>query len=284
MLLQDPLPWEYLLTLERGGLPEVSYSGVLSVWAGGHGNLMSLGNVEAPLWSRSLLKPFQLLAILPVLKDAYPMLTPEHYGVMMASQNGEPHQQALLKELMDLGCLKETDLQCPGCYPMAAHEKFKLKLENAPISPLYHPCSGKHIAQLLVYTALGRPFTSYLDPESFCFQSTLSLMSFLLGKEQELIPLSVDGCKMPNIALSASEMASLYCDLSQDLPEERKKGASPEVLNILTYWSEIRQWIHQSPTIFGGENRLDSRLIQPGYFKKDLNCIAKEGADGLLAL
>lgn len=280
------LPWSPLFSIERSGLPEVTVDGIIAVWAGpGAGHLIRIGDTSAPLWSRSLLKPFQLLCLLPTLSEAYPSLKPHHYATMLSSHSGEPVHLSALKEIFDITGISQDHLQCPACAPLSSLESALLKSRGEAPTTAHHPCSGKHTAVLAALAAQNDSLDTYLSPDGEIYQTLHDLLVFLLQKEQEPLPQSVDGCGMPTFALTATDMAQLYLLLGQDLTTGFLKEAPDTLLPILACWSQIRALMKTNPALVGGTGRLDTRLIQGSLTgHTDRIILAKEGADGLLAV
>lgn len=275
------LPWAPIYSVYRSGLPEISVQGIVYVWAedrklyaNSGRSLLKLGDTRADLWSRSLLKPFQLMALYPTLKTAYPALTERHFAMMTASQSGTSEQIALLRDILKIGGLSESDLQCTACRSMADSN-------GGDKSVLNHPCAGKHLAHLLYLKAQSLPLDSYLQADAAPYAILQNLLEYLLGKTDFAV--TVDGCGMPNYAVSAVETAQLYHALAMPVSRDLLRQAPDDLEEVLTYWEAIGALFRQYPELIGGPGRLDTRLMQD-YFPADIPVIAKEGADGLLAL
>jgi L-asparaginase II len=275
------LPWGPIYTVNRSNIPEVSVQGIVYIWAedrklytNSGRSLLRIGNTNAPLWSRSLLKPFQLMVLYPDLKAAYPQLSEKHFALMSASHSGDPEQLQLLQEILRLGDLRLSDLQCAACRAMngsASGEKSKLN----------HPCAGKHLAHLLYQKSKGQPTQNYLSPDIEAYQRLRQLLSYLLGRDT--LAETVDGCGMPNYEMSAVEIAQLYHALVMPVGRDLVRQAPDELKAILSGWDEISGLIRRNPTLTGGQNRLDTKLMSQ-FSPPETKLIAKEGADGLLAV
>lgn len=275
------LPWAPLYSSLRSGRPETTLYGILLAQSKTD-ILIQSGNDHFPLWGRSLLKPWQLMVIYPVLKQAFPQLKRSHYALMMASQQSDPQQVQGLQDILNWGDLSEELLQCPACTPMKESNK---SAGGNTQSPLNHPCSGKHLAYLLYAKTKNEPPEDYLKPPFQPYQLTRSLFSYLLGRDFLRAAETVDGCGMPNMALSASELAKLYQWLATGLPERIMTNAPEELLSILQSWEEIAQIMQKESEFVGGQGRLDTRLMQGKWTLEDqLSINAKEGAEGLLSV
>jgi L-asparaginase len=277
------LPWAPLYSVTRAQQPEVTVYGLAFVWAEDRAAknncglaLLRVGETRTPLWSRSLLKPFQLMVLYPTLKQAYPSLTPAHWAMLMASHQGDARQLELLQDLMTLGGFNEADLQCPACQSHRAQNPREA-------SALQHPCSGKHLAHLLYLKARDLPLNHYLQPDQEPYQLLRALLCYLLYVDA--LPESVDGCGMPNLALTAVELAQLYHALVLPVSKDMIRQCPDELTDILMGWNEIAAIMQAAPELIGGAGRLDTCLMQgEGLPQPAPALIAKEGAEGLLCL
>lgn len=259
------LAWQPLFTTTRSGLPELTTYGVACVIDGQEKTLVEAGHIDTPLWSRSLLKPWQLMSLLPDLQHAYPHLTDSHWALMTSSHQGDTRQLDLLFQACDLTEIDPKTLQCPVCYPMAQKNADAIKSNLQAPQAIFHPCGGKHLAHLLYCKQHQLSADNYLDPTHPVYQPLKTMLKNTLGRDD--FNYTVDGCGMPNPALSARELCKLYAELatSADLP--------------------AHQLFREHPLLIGGQDRLDTQLIQ-GQLTTDttLPIIAKEGADGLLGV
>jgi L-asparaginase II len=273
-------PWSPIYTTFRTGLAETTLYGIVNTRS--EASLLQVGDVDFPIWGRSLLKPWQLMVIYPALRKAYPSLEGRHYALMMASQQSDPQQVEALREILAIGALSEEQLQCPACSPMKESNK---NIVGSAQTPLNHPCSGKHLGYLLYAKVQNQPLDSYLQPQTEPYQLTRKLFGYLLGRDFLSATETIDGCGMPNMALSAAELAQLYQWLANGLPENLLRNAPGELALILQSWDAIAQIMRAHPEFVGGQNRLDTRLMQGQWaVESGLRTTAKEGAEGLLGV
>jgi L-asparaginase len=278
--MNTKLPWAPLYTTYRSGQAETTVYGIL--YAHGQNSLVQIGNIQFPIWGRSLIKPWQLMVVYPVLNKAYPELKPAHYALMMASQQSDERQIQALHEILTIGGLSEQQLQCPACSPLK--ESNKSIVGNAQ-TPLNHPCSGKHLAYLLYLKAQKQPVEQYLQPDLTPYQLTRDLFAFLFRREFPQNQETVDGCGMPNMALRADELAQLYQWLATGLPDEILNRAPAELQPVLQSWTDIAKMMREKSEFVGGQARLDTRLMQGQWLTESTIPVnAKEGAEGLLAV
>lgn len=279
-------PWAPLFSIARENITEITVDGLIAVWAGPtHGPLLTLGDCIAPLWSRSLVKPLQLLTVVPTLKQAYPQLQSHHYAIMLSSHMGESAHQDTLKEIMAITGVSANQLQCPACQSTHIETALEAKASRTPPSPLLYPCSGKHLALLAALKASRYPLDSYLGTLHPYFDLYNALVEYLLDKPAHAFRHTTDGCGMPTLAIPPLDMAKIFFLLGHADPTPFLKKPPQHLAPLLAHWEELQHWMRAYPFMMGGTNRLDTRLnageILPSTIRSTL---AKEGADGLLAV
>lgn len=274
------LPWSPIYTVERSGQPEITVYGVVCVTADGDCPLITVGDTSALCWTRSLLKPWQLLSILPTVQAAYPQLKPHHYAMMMASHNGEPHHLEALEEIASMAGLETRLLQCPACYPMYEERRNQLKADDVSPSPLFNPCSGKHLGMLSALKAHHADLAAYLHPGQETYQTLKQHLALFLQTGTVDFAETRDGCGMPNYALRVREIAWLYRQLAHP-------AGIPQAGVDAILWAGLEQLytvMRTSPHYVGGTQRLDTMLMQGHWTPEPVAMVAKEGADGLLGV
>lgn len=243
--------WVPLVDYRRNGVSEVTIHGAVS-WVSGKKLIHAWGG-NVMCYGRSMMKPLQLKVF---AKDLDKILTIESKAVSVASHNAEPEHiqaiQAILKP-SEMGLM-----QTPFSLPMV---QFGRQMRRA--RRWYHPCSGKHAAILRGCQLRGWSRVGYTWPHHPYHQSYLNVVRRALGGEWNPQVTAKDGCGLPTISMTVTELARVYADLAVTRDED---------------W--IWQAMVEKPDLVGGFNRLDSTILK--------SCggevIAKEGADGLLGL
>lgn len=252
------ITWAPLFSLSRGGFEEVCVHGALAVVDAGQ-SLYATGGVLPRLPARSLAKPFQFLA---TLAGAAPAELDERLTAALGSISATGAQLAALERWYD-GDALEAELVLPGAAPMDLVERARRAAE-APARRC-HPCFSKHMAILRACGERGWPTRGYHETEHPFHAELLGVLSRLLGRPAATFDVVADGCRLPTPILGLGELARLY----------RWLAAADDPASV-----RLRQAMQRHPTWIGGEGRVDTRLMEvnPG------RVIAKEGADGLLAV
>lgn len=242
--------WAPILEYKRNGITEVVVHGAIS-WVSAAEVVHEVGGQNV-IFGRSLTKPFQMKC---VAKDLDSLLTPQGKSLSVASHMSELAQMQALESI--LSAEGRALIATPISMPLAPIEGVK------DASPLYHPCSGKHAAILRVCAMKNWPAAGYTEPGHPYHQAYVTELRKVLGPEWTEAVRAKDGCGLPTLSMSVTELAKLYASL---------------------YEARADDWIWRAmidfPELVGGKNRLDSLIIKAcgGHV------LAKEGADGLLGL
>ncbi len=297
------LPFQPLFTIRRGGRIEVTVYGIVSVVEGiagqaqaggacGDGHpyiesmctpLIATGDTNFELWSRSLLKPWQLLTNWQILKDSYPALTDEHLALAMASHSGEDCHMQALEEILAITGVDENLLKCPPASPFDSKTREIRKEQGQKDERRYHNCSGKHSGFLAAVKATQGPdkMKDYLADSEPHHTRLKGILSTLCGRSAESTFVNTtDGCQLANYALSASELSYLYMTLLNPASLTDEAKADP----IFAPYAAIGQLMLKHPRMVSGQGRLDYKIMSREVFNDSPFMVAKEGADGLLGI
>jgi L-asparaginase II len=279
------LPWQPLFTIERSGKPEVTISGIISVVDGSGRPLLSVGDVDYEVWGRSCLKPWQLLGHYQDLKTSYRELKSDHLAMMQSSHNGEAFHLQRLREIMTIGQVDPSMLKCPAWHSGDAFTRMdQIRAGEAP-SSLYNGCSGKHFGLLMAMNLKGLDVGNYTNPSGEQFVRMRQLLAWLLNRPSNQFATTIDGCRLPNYALSVRELALLYCGLLQGVSVPDQQAAPKELRDALKSLPEVGMLMRQFPELIGGSERLDTRIMTGALTDdKEIAVVAKEGAEGLLSV
>jgi len=127
----------------------------------------------------------------------------------------------------------------------------------------FHTCSGEHAAILRGCRLRNWDRVGYTLPHHPLLPAFIGVLRRTLGPEWTPKRVARDGCGLPTVSNTVSELAMLYARLVVEKDDD---------------W--IWEAMVRNPDLVGGFNRLDSTIIKAGAG----SVIAKEGADGLLGL
>jgi L-asparaginase II len=206
-----------LVEVTRGELVESRHRGAIAI-ADASGRLAwSCGDVERPIYPRSAVKMLQALALVESgAADAYG-LTEEELALACASHSGEPYHVAAVRGWLARTGLDESALACGA--PTGP--------DGRPLTRAHHNCSGKHTGFLTDARQLGVDPAGYGRPDHPVQRRVLATLAEMAGIERELMPVSIDGCTAPAIALPLRALATAIARIADPsgLPTVRAAAA-----------------------------------------------------------
>ncbi|WP_372697192.1 asparaginase [Arthrobacter sp. JSM 101049] len=251
-----------LAVVDRNGFIESRHAGTAVVLGTDGEVLRSLGDIDAPVFPRSSLKPFQALAS---MQSGVPLRGAE-VALACASHVGSTEHQELAAAMLAKAGLSEADLRCPAAWPR--HEATRLQAIRAGGSPsrLAFNCSGKHAAFLWACTENDWDTATYLDPGHPLQRRVVEVVEDYAG--EKIAHLAVDGCGAPIPAISLRGLAAATGRLSGS---PGNKTSDARATTIATAMLDYPWAVHGH----GEENTV---------VMEDLGVLAKLGAEGVLIL
>ncbi|MCM1004631.1 MAG: asparaginase [Candidatus Gastranaerophilales bacterium] len=246
---------EYL----RDGLVEEFHDGIC----------IRLNEIDTePYFLRSCAKPLQASLII----DAGVDFTDEELAFCSGSHAGEECHIKLAHGILDKLGLDESFLKCGVHEPLARSMQDKMLLRGEKASAIHNNCSGKHLGFLAVCKVNGWDLETYYEPEhplqiavkkriyELCEVNEF-YASPLMGEagrssDEGGYPMTTDGCGVPIVSMPLNNLVKGFKNLNEKYPQ---------IVNAIL----------KNPYIYGGENRLDTEIIE----KTEL--LAKVGAGGL---
>jgi L-asparaginase len=243
--------WEPLVDYRRNGVSETTIHGAVA-WASGDKLIHSFGG-NVLCYGRSMMKPITLKVFAEALG---PVLSAEQKAISVASHNGDTEHVAAAQSILakEEWGLMQTPLDVP-LIQFGRQVRRKRRW--------YHCCSGEHAAILRGCRLRGWSRVGYTLPHHPFFPAFVDVLRRTLGPDWTPKRVARDGCGLPTVANTVSELALLYARLVVEKDQDWIWGA-----------------MTAHPDLVGGFNRLDSTIIKAGEGR----VIAKEGADGLLGI
>ena len=204
-----------------------------------------------PYYLRSCAKPLQATLLIDYGID----LTEEELALCCGSHAGEECHIRVAKQILDKFEIDEKYLKCGVHAPLARSMQDKMLLSGEKARAIHNNCSGKHICFLVICKKKGWDMETYDKPEhplQIDIKNKINNMCEITLN----YPVTTDGCGVPILSMPLQNMLIGYKNLLQ--------------------YEKIINAIQKYPYIFGGENRLDTEIIE-----KTQGLIAKVGAGGL---
>jgi L-asparaginase II len=181
---------------------------------------MAVGDVQRPVFPRSALKPIQAVPLIESGAAEKFALTDEEIALACASHSGEPQHTSRIAAWQErIGCTV-ADLACGPHRPMHEGTATALIRSGEKWTSLHNNCSGKHTGFMTLARVLGAPVEGYQQvehPVQRAVETTLTELAALSGP----LPYGVDGCTVPNFALSLAALARAIAALADP------RGLSP---------------------------------------------------------
>jgi L-asparaginase II len=221
--------------------------------------VLRVGDIDAPFFPRSAMKPLQTLGM---LRAGWLPADDEQVAIACASHSGEAaHLRVVRRVLSDAG-LDDAALDNTPGMPLA--EGAALELIRAGEGPdrLHQNCSGKHAAMLATCVANDWPTQNYLDP-THPLQLAIRASVEDVAREQ-VAAVGVDGCGAPLFALSPVALARAFSRLVTG--------------NAGTAERRVADAMRAHPFLVGGTGR-DVTALMRGVD----GLLVKDGAEGVVA-
>jgi L-asparaginase II len=262
---------EVVIKIYRGNLIENLYRADVSIVKKTGDSIYLLGNEQKLTYWRSAAKPVQVLPV--VYSGAYQKygFTDQELAIMTASHNGEEKHIKLVYSILNKINLSESDLKCGICPPVHRPTADYLKKNGIEITPVYNPCSGKHVAQLSLCKYYGWSITDYYSVNHPVQQMILDVVGNISEYPKEKIYLGIDDCTVPVFGIPIKNMSNAYARIANwELLAKKYKQAARKVFSSMV----------NNPDIIGGTDRFDTDLMKISGG----NLVAKSGADGVFCI
>lgn len=243
----------------RSGLVEGAHHGAVVHLAPDGERRWAVGDVDAPMFARSCLKPLQAVGMVEAGLAARGRLL----ALACASHSGEPFHVAGVDALLASVGLDRSALQNTPLVPMDEAAALAHVRAGGGPEPVLADCSGKHAGMLATCVANGWDTSSYLDPDHPLQVRLRGAVADLTGEPVDVT--GVDGCGAPLFSTTLTGLARAFGRLVLAPPS----SAAGQVAAAVTGWPE-----HVS-----GTRRDEARLLAafPG-------AVAKAGAEACYAV
>lgn len=245
-----------LAHLHRSGLVESRHLGA-AVVTGPQGILASLGQIQAPIFARSALKPFQTAAS---LSNGAPIQW-DQIAVASGSHQATDQQLDSVRSILNKVGLEPSALLCP-----TADRRGRPASDDDDASPLNYPCSGKHAAFLAACVESHWDTATYLDPGHPLQREVVDAISHYAGEQPTVV--GTDGCGAPLPAVSLAALGRMYSALGAAAYNIR---ADFRLATVATAMLDYPEFVH-------APGRANTVVME------ELGVLAKFGAEGVLCL
>lgn len=223
-----------LVETTRGEMVESRHTGAAAVVDAEGRVVRSWGDIDAPVFARSAIKPLQALPLVESgAADRFGLSNVE-IALACASHRGEPIHVETVRRWLARADLGPQDLECGAHAPgNAAAAEALIRASEAP-SAVHNNCSGKHSGFLTTARHLGEPTRGYIAPEHPVQKRVRAALEEMSGLDLSRAPRGTDGCGIPVIGISLCGMARAMARLAdpKGLAAERA-AASKRILDAM---------------------------------------------------
>jgi L-asparaginase II len=196
-----------LVEVLRGGRIESDHRGAVVV-ADADGKLvLSVGDIDQPLFPRSAVKAIQALPLIESgAADAYGFGDKE-LALACSSHSGQAGHVEVAASMLARAGLAEDALECGGHWPLNQVAMVELARSGGTPNQLHNNCSGKHSGFLCTcvhsgiapngYVGFGHPFQKLIR----------ETMEAVTGARHEEENVGTDGCSIPTFAVPLKSLA-----------------------------------------------------------------------------
>ena len=253
---------KFSINYVRDGLVEEFHTGIIQYGI--------KGDDLTPYYLRSCAKPLQASLLIDYDID----FTPKELAFCSGSHAGEECHVKTAQGILNKLGLDEKFLKCGIHPPLSRTMQDKMLLKGEKPSAIHNNCSGKHLGFLAICKKQGWDLDTYYEP-NHPLQIEVKRKIYELCEIKDNYPMTTDGCGGVNVA--SPEIYPMTTDgCGVPIVSTPLKNLVIGYKNLTEKYPQLVSAIMNNPYIYGGENRLDTEIMQ-----KSEGLIAKVGAGGL---
>ena len=257
-----------LVEVLRGDLVESRHEGSVAVFDAAGKAVLSIGDVEAPVFPRSAVKAIQALPLLESGAADRCGFGDKELALACASHVGEPEHVTMATEMLASASLDAGALECGAHWPQSQEATVALARSGAKPSALHNNCSGKHAGFLCSCRHLRINHHGYVGADHPYQEMLRRTMEEVTGAEHNERNRAIDGCSIPTYAVPLRNLATGFARMTtgDGLPADRAAAAKQLFAACMA-----------EPSYVAGTGRFDTVLMTaaPGRI------FAKGGAEGV---
>jgi len=203
-----------LVEVTRGSIVESRHRGAIAVSDAAGRWVVAVGDVEAPVFPRSAVKPVQALPLVESgAAEAYGFGAAE-LALASASHSGEPRHVDIAAAMLAAAGRSVADLECGTHMPMSSLAERTLIRKGLPPGPLHNNCSGKHAGFICTACHLGLDPAGYVGPDHPIQREVTAALADLTGIELGEANRGIDGCSIPAYAIPLGRLAQAFARMA----------------------------------------------------------------------
>lgn len=262
--VQDPI----LIHVNRSSLVESAHAGAIVVRDANGDVLVSVGDVDRPVFPRSAIKALQAIPLVESGAAEAFGFDNRQLAVMCASHGGEPEHVALVADILTKIDVSTEALACGPHWPLCEQASRILAGQRCEPTALHNNCSGKHAGMLALAVHAGMDIADYehsTHPVQRLIAVTLADMTDARITEDMC---ATDGCSVPTWGLPLSSIALAMARLASGEGLDRNRARA---------CAQLRNACMVEPWFVAGSGRFCTDVMQSFEGRVFL----KEGAEGV---
>ena len=257
-----------LVEVLRGTLTESRHRGAVAVLDADGAQVLALGDVAAPVYPRSAVKPLQALPLIESGAAERYGFGDEELALACASHGGEPAHVAVAGRMLARARHEEAALECGAHWPSHQPSAQALARAGGAATALHNNCSGKHAGFICAACASGIDHRGYVavdHPVQRAVRAVLEDLSGIALSEQHY---GIDGCSIPTWGMPLTALARAFARFGsgQGLGAERAGAAA-----------RLRAACAAQPFFVAGSGRFCTEVMQ----LLGSRALVKTGAEGV---
>ena len=196
-----------LVETVRGATVESRHRGSFIVVDSRGGVVAAAGQVDAPVYPRSAIKPLQALPLVESgAADAF-RLTSRQLAMACASHRAEDAHVATVRAWLGSIGLSPGALECGAHPPSDARAAEALIRGGEAPSAVHNNCSGKHSGFLCTAVHLGEDPHGYIDAAHPVQRRVAAALAEMTDTDLATAPCGCDGCGIPTYGIPLRGLA-----------------------------------------------------------------------------
>ena len=257
-----------LVEVLRGDVVESRHRGSIAVVDVDGKAVLTLGDIDLPIFPRSAVKAFQALPLIESGSADRFGLTPREIALAVSSHSGETDHVETARGMLAKTGRNETCLECGAHWPVSSEAERALAATGQTPSALHNNCSGKHAGFVCLACGLDEDPMGYIQSSHRVQREIRAAGEAITGFRYSDDLSGTDGCSIPTYAVPLKALALGFARLGTGtgLAPKRAEAAA-----------RIREAVAANPFLVAGTGRLDTVAI--GLF--GTRVFMKTGAEGV---
>ncbi|MDG6095765.1 asparaginase [Acetobacter sp. AN02] len=258
-----------LAEITRGDRVESVHYGSVAVTDDTGKLLLSLGDVETPVFPRSTVKALQALPLIETGATDHFGLTGPELALACASHAGEPEHAATALQMLRRTGRDADSLECGTHWPTRPEATRSLAAQGESPCALHNNCSGKHAGFICTACAEQTDPAGYIRPDHPVMQRVTQTLAEMTGIPHTDRNRGTDGCSIPTYAIPLQALARAFACFGTGT------GLHPDRARAAT---RLREAVAGHPFMISGTDGFDTVVMQSTGIK----AFTKIGAEGVL--